>query len=167
MPASTNIASDVFATVILMIPLIQVWRVRSVWKTLVDVSSTNVSVSIRYTAAVEPGKDSENLTIDAISLAVDLKNRTRLFPRYSVFMPMTPFDPGMAPYEPTGEVSLKLDVQGGNYKDRHVLRMSDPSDPSCVIAAFCLSLAWISSSILEDEAVKSNEVMGSRFQWQV
>jgi hypothetical protein len=50
-----------------MIPLIQVWRARSVWKTLVDVSSTNVSVSIRYAATVEPGKNSENLAIDAIS----------------------------------------------------------------------------------------------------
>jgi hypothetical protein len=73
-----------------------------------------VSVSIRYAAVVEPGKDSENLTIDAISLAVSLKNRTRQFPRYSVFMPMTTLDPAMAPYEPTGEVLLKLDVQGGN-----------------------------------------------------
>jgi len=29
-------------------------------------------------------------------------------------MPMTTLDPAMAPYEPTGEVFLKLDVQGGN-----------------------------------------------------
>jgi FkbM family methyltransferase len=68
---------------------------------------------ITYEIALLGENSAEQVEFFVAGTGSSMYHENTSFPRHSVFMPMTTLDAVMAVHAPTGEVFLKLDVQGG------------------------------------------------------